>query len=102
VRQHPEPRGYNHASTIGRLGKPTADPPPPQPGRGKRRTQSTVESIRCGTCRARLFDGAFSGRISIKCGRCKTINNIERADPSPSLERPGASVSESARGPTAR
>ncbi|WP_096173038.1 Com family DNA-binding transcriptional regulator [Cohaesibacter sp. ES.047] len=51
-----------------------------------------MESIRCSACQALLFkteEKAISGRIEIKCRRCRTINHLRPAEPETDcLEQP--------------
>jgi len=55
-----------------------------------------VESIRCGGCNRLLAKGA-AVELEIKCPRCGAMT-IVRATPSPTPERPQASVPENRRG----
>jgi phage FluMu protein Com len=48
-----------------------------------------MQEIRCGTCNRKLGAGEYR-RLSIKCPRCGTLNQLRAESPEP--ERPGASV----------
>lgn len=50
-----------------------------------------MQDIRCGSCSRKLGVGEFTV-LEIKCPRCKTLNHVRAASPSP--ERPGASKKE--------
>ncbi|MBV1917617.1 MAG: Com family DNA-binding transcriptional regulator [Sphingomonadaceae bacterium] len=48
------------------------------------------ESFRCGACAALLFKAernALAGLLEIKCRRCRQINQLRPASPSPSANR---------------
>ncbi|WP_377368133.1 Com family DNA-binding transcriptional regulator [Phenylobacterium ferrooxidans] len=52
---------------------------------------STLESIRCGSCRALLLKAQADGRLEIKCRRCGAFNTIALRPQSPNptaKERP--------------
>ncbi|KAB8037403.1 Com family DNA-binding transcriptional regulator [Janthinobacterium aquaticum] len=46
-----------------------------------------MQDIRCGNCHKKLGMGEYT-RLSIKCPRCGTLNDMRAASPAP--ERPGA------------
>ncbi|MEO8119538.1 MAG: Com family DNA-binding transcriptional regulator [Rhodoferax sp.] len=50
-----------------------------------------MQEIRCGQCQRKLAEAEFV-RLSIKCPRCGTLNDVRAMSPQP--ERLGASFSE--------
>lgn len=96
MRQHVEPGGGTPNDF-----KPADLRPSRHPcnGRDQVNTDSSVQSIRCGKCRALLFRcaaDAIGAEIEIKCRRCGTVNHLRPTRPAPErLERPAM---ETARG----
>ncbi|WP_375184061.1 Com family DNA-binding transcriptional regulator [Aquabacterium sp.] len=45
-----------------------------------------METVRCGQCNKLLAVGEYT-RLQIKCGRCRTLNDLRAPSPTPERQR---------------